>query len=111
MTFASDSLNGRVTNRNDRRRHSAVILLLILSLFTSVNSARADAPLVDITAKSSSADIAGKLPTSGSFVLQYTFEGDVADATVDIWPERVKACKGTPPESGSRQTYHLSFSL
>jgi hypothetical protein len=112
MMFATKYQGNRSHRRDGAARRFAITLVgFLIATLWNARGALADATVVDITAKSSPQDFADKLPTSGSFVLQYTFDGDVADAAVDIWPQRIKACNGEPPERAARQTYHLVFSL
>ena len=111
MTFAADHQSSEASRGVWRNRLAVVLLAFMALLLASPRTAQADATVVDINRASSSADLTDKLPTSGSFVLQYTFEGEVTDAAVDIWPARIRQCKDGPAEPGSRQTYHLNFSL
>jgi hypothetical protein len=98
----------------DAQRTGLAALTLALVLAGSAlraDKARADTPVVHVTSKTSSFELAAQMPTSGPFVLEYAFDGTVDAATLDVWPERVRTCADRPPPQGSRQTYHLSFTL
>jgi len=94
------------------RRCAVGTAAVVLGLKMSVSRAvRAETPVVTIDPKTSPTAPSASIPISGGFVAKYVFESEVKAAALDVWPATLQNCEQGTPGAGSRQTYHLPFTL
>jgi hypothetical protein len=72
---------------------------------------RAETTVVSIGASDEEESLRAKIPVSGAFTLEYTFQSEVDEATFTVWPDGLRSCETGPPARGTKQTYRLPLKI